>query len=93
MTKRTEESRGQARGGFLRRAWRLYYDGFKQMTWGRTLWVIILLKLFIMFAILRVFFFPNYLNSRFDSDKEKSDYVREQLTGGVQSTPKEGAEH
>ena len=27
------------------------------MTWGRTLWCIILIKLFIMFAVLRLFFF------------------------------------
>ena len=31
------------------------------MTLGRTLWCIILIKLFIMFAVLRVFFFPAYL--------------------------------
>jgi hypothetical protein len=34
------------------------------MTLGRTLWAIILLKLFIMFAVLKVFFFPDFLSSR-----------------------------
>lgn len=57
-----------------------YYEGFKGMTVGRKLWVIILLKLFIMFVILKLFFFKNFLNSKFDSDEEKSDYVIEQLT-------------
>ena len=57
-----------------------YYEGFKSMTWGRKLWIIIFIKLFIMFAILKLFFFPNFLNSKFDSDKEKGDYVIEQLT-------------
>lgn len=46
---------------FLGRAFYLYYDGFRSMTLGRTLWAIILIKLFIMFAILKVFFFPNFL--------------------------------
>lgn len=50
------------------------------MTLGKTLWLIILIKLFIMFAILKVFFFPNFLNSRFESDDEKSDYIGKQLT-------------
>ena len=40
---------------------RFYVDGFRSMTLGRTLWAIILLKLFIMFAILRLFFFPDQL--------------------------------
>ena len=43
------------------RIFRFYYDGFRQMTLGRTLWAIILIKLFIIFAILKVFFFPNFL--------------------------------
>ena len=58
----------------------MYIEGFKNLTWGRTLWIIILVKLFIMFAIVRVFLFPNILNSRFDSDKERSEYVSKELT-------------
>jgi hypothetical protein len=58
----------------------LYIDGFKNLTWGKPLWIIILVKLFIMFAILRVFFFPNFLNSQFDTDEEKSEYVSKELT-------------
>lgn len=34
-----------------------YANGFRQMTVGRTLWLIILLKLIIMFAILKYFYF------------------------------------
>ncbi|MDR1653066.1 MAG: DUF4492 domain-containing protein [Prevotellaceae bacterium] len=56
-----------------------YREGFRNMTVGRTLWAIVLIKLFIMFAILRVFFFPNFLNSKFDTKEQKADYVREQL--------------
>ncbi len=57
-----------------------YYDGFKGMVLGKKLWAIILIKLFVMFAILKVFFFPNYLNSNFGSDQEKGNYVLEQIT-------------
>jgi len=49
------------------------------MTVGKKLWIIILIKLFIIFFILRLFFFPDYLKSRFKSDKERGNYVREQL--------------
>jgi len=66
----------------LRELVRFYYDGFRTMSWwGRKVWIIILIKLFIMFLILRVFFFPDFLKSRFDSDSERGDYVLEQLTG------------
>jgi len=58
----------------------MYIDGFKNLTWGKPLWIIILVKLFIMFAILKVFFFPNLLNSRFHTDEEKSEYVSKELT-------------
>jgi len=61
---------------------RFYYDGFRTMSWwGRRAWLIIIVKLIIMFLILRLFFFPDFLNSNFDSDEERSDYVIEQLTG------------
>ena len=58
---------------------RFYRDGFRSMTLGRTLWAIIAVKLFIMFAILKLFFFPNLLNSRFQTSEEKGNFVAEQL--------------
>jgi hypothetical protein len=57
----------------------MYIEGFRNMTWGKTLWVVILIKLFIMFAILKVFFFPNILNTRFATDEQKSEFVEQQL--------------
>lgn len=63
------------------RIFRFYYDGFRNLSpVGKRLWLIILIKLFIMFAILKFFFFPNFLNTNFDSDEERSDHVIEQLT-------------
>ena len=67
--------------GFWRRAFDLYYDGFRSMTVGKTLWLIIGIKLFIFFVIIKLLFFPNFLNSRFDSEQGKTEYVRHQLTG------------
>ncbi|NQV02846.1 MAG: DUF4492 domain-containing protein [Bacteroidia bacterium] len=64
---------------FVKKIFYFYYDGFRSMTVGRKLWAIILIKIFIIFAILRLFFFPNFLNSNFESEQEKAEYVREQL--------------
>ena len=64
----------------FKKIFEFYYTGFKEMKVGKQLWVIILIKLFIMFAILKLFFFPNFLKSKFNSDKERGDYVIEQLT-------------
>lgn len=57
---------------------RFYIDGFKSMTVGKTLWMIIFIKLFIMFAILKVFFFPREMGGM--SAEQKADHVIEQLT-------------
>ncbi|MDR2776041.1 MAG: DUF4492 domain-containing protein [Tannerella sp.] len=57
---------------------RFYLEGFKSMDVGRTLWALILIKLFIMFCVLKIFFFPRYLN-QFDSMSEREDYVSEEL--------------
>ncbi|MCK4569905.1 MAG: DUF4492 domain-containing protein [Bacteroidales bacterium] len=63
------------------RIFNFYYDGFRNLSpVGKSLWIIILIKLFIIFAILKLFFFPNFLNTNFDSDEERSDHVIEQLT-------------
>jgi len=60
------------------RIYRFYFEGFRSMEWGRELWVIILIKLFIMFVILRLFFFPRFLN-QFETVSEKEEYVSTEL--------------
>lgn len=62
------------------RIFQFYYQGFRDMTVGKKLWIIILIKLFIMFVILKIFFFQDFLNEKFDTDQQKADYVLEQLT-------------
>jgi len=61
--------------------YRFYRDGFKKMTVGKTLWKIIFIKLFIMFAVLKVFFFPNFLKTNFSTDQQRADHVIQRLTG------------
>jgi len=57
-----------------------YRDGFRGMVLGKKLWAIILIKLFVMFVVLKLFFFPNYLNTKFATNEEKTNYVFEQIT-------------
>ena len=65
----------------LKKAWYLYYDGFKNMPrWGRTLWLIIIIKLSIMFLVFKLLLMPNYLNSHYDSAEAKSEHVFKELT-------------
>jgi len=64
----------------IKNIFKFYYEGFKHMpSWGKKMWIIILIKLFIMFALLKIFFFSNFLNSKFENQEDKGDYVLEQL--------------
>ena len=67
-----------ANDGFFYRAFRLYYDGFRSMTLGRTLWLVIAIKLFIIFIVLKLFFFPNFLSTHTEKGTE-ADFVASEL--------------
>lgn len=62
----------------IHRIWTFYYDGFRSMTLGRTLWAIILVKLFIIFVVLKLFFFPNYIKEHAGKGNE-AEYVSQRL--------------
>jgi Na+/H+ antiporter NhaD/arsenite permease-like protein len=65
----------------LRKTVNFYVTGFQNMPpWARTLWAIILIKLFIMFVVLRLFFFPRELQNNFDTDEERARHVIENIT-------------
>lgn len=70
------------RHSFIYRAYDLYADGFRNMTLGRTLWAVILIKLFVIFVVLKVFFFPNYLKVNADKGHEP-DFVAAEMIGRV----------
>ncbi len=71
----------------LARIWNFYRDGFRSMTVGRTLWILIGVKLFIMFAILKVFFFRGHLGQFDDAEGGRESYVREQLIERTNTQP------
>ena len=64
----------------IKNIYKFYYQGFKNMTVGKKLWAIIAIKLIIMFLILKIFFFPNFLKSNFKTDEDRGNYVIKQLT-------------
>ncbi|MCG8336411.1 MAG: DUF4492 domain-containing protein [Proteobacteria bacterium] len=49
------------------------------MTVGKKLWGIIFVKLFFMFGVLKMFFFPNFLNTNFSTDEKRGNHVTDQL--------------
>lgn len=61
----------------IRGIYNFYRNGFQRMTLGRTLWCVILVKLVIIFVVLRVFFFAPHLRG---TDEQKSRAVAEELT-------------
>ena len=66
------------KNGFLYRAFDLYYDGFRHMTLGKTLWAVILIKLFVIFVVLKLLFFPNFLKTNAPKGEE-AEYVSSEL--------------
>jgi hypothetical protein len=64
----------------LARVYSFYRDGFRSMVLGRTLWKLIALKLFILFAVLKLFFFSNFLEKNFPTDRERAAHVLDNLT-------------
>ncbi|MBF1632950.1 DUF4492 domain-containing protein [Prevotella melaninogenica] len=66
------------KNNFFYRAFDLYYDGFRHMTLGKTLWTVIIVKLAIMFLVLKIFFFPNFLKANAEKGKE-GEFVEQQL--------------
>jgi len=60
------------------RIFRFYVDGFKNMTIGKTLWTIIIIKLIIIFLVLKLFFFPNYIKEHAEEGQE-AEFIMEQI--------------
>jgi len=54
------------------------------MTVGKTLWKVILIKLFVMFAILKLFFFSDFLQSNFATDQQRAEHVLDRITQPAQ---------
>jgi len=64
----------------IKKVYLFYVEGFMNMSsWGRTMWIIILLKLFIMFAVFKLFFFRDTLKNKYTTDEERAQHVLEEL--------------
>ena len=75
------------KSSFFYRVYDLYVDGFRNMKLGKTLWAIILIKLFIMFFILKLFFFPDFLKNK-AVDGDKAGYVSTEMVERADVTHK-----
>ncbi|MCF6206406.1 MAG: DUF4492 domain-containing protein [Sulfurovum sp.] len=64
----------------VKKIYRFYYDGFKQMKVGKKLWLIIALKLFILLVIVKWLFFPDIMQTHFTDDTQRSNYILDHLT-------------
>ncbi|EKX90501.1 DUF4492 domain-containing protein [Alloprevotella sp. oral taxon 473] len=64
----------------LKTFFRIYAEGLRGMTWGKTLWIIVLVKLFVMFAVLKLFFFQPTLKGSADQKATTvgDNFVQEQ---------------
>ena len=56
-----------------------YIEGFKSMTLGKSLWLMIILKVIFLIVLMKFLFFPNFLSTNFENDEERSSYVRQTL--------------
>ena len=57
-----------------------YVDGFRNLTVGRKLWAIILIKVALLFLVFKLFFFPKILKENYDNDEDRARAVAEQLS-------------
>ena len=57
--------------------WNFYADGFRNMTWGRPLWILIFLKVIVLFLVLRMFFFEPVLSGK--TEEQKIEHVGKEL--------------
>ncbi|MDE5572732.1 MAG: DUF4492 domain-containing protein [Muribaculaceae bacterium] len=70
----------------IKKIYNFYVDGFRSMTVGRRLWALIIIKLIIIFAILKVFFFPDIVSM----DGRNTDEARANFVGNELLNPERG---
>lgn len=61
------------------KVYQFYRDGFRSMTIGRTLWTVIIIKLIVIFAVLKLFFFPDVVG-RQAKNGDRATFVAGELT-------------
>ncbi|MCI6989384.1 MAG: DUF4492 domain-containing protein [Campylobacter sp.] len=68
---------------WFRKIIRFYIDGFKNMKLGKTLWLIIAIKLAIMVFVLKFFFFSETINTKFDNETDRINFIHNNLTKDI----------
>jgi len=66
----------------IKKIFRFYLEGFKNMRLGKTLWGIIAIKFILFFVIMKILFFPNFLKENFSNDNERAEHILNNLTQG-----------
>lgn len=65
----------------FKRIFKFYLDIFRHPDiTSRKLWVLILIKLFIIFVVFRLFFFPDLLKKKYTNDSDRAAHVLDNLT-------------
>jgi hypothetical protein len=60
----------------------MYYEGFKNMKVGKTLWKLILIKLAVILIFLKYFVHDTNFKSEYKTEQEKINFVHTNITGG-----------
>lgn len=56
-----------------------YYDGFKNMSVGKTLWKVVLIKIFIILVFLNQIMYEKNFKSEYETFEKKSAFVIQNL--------------
>lgn len=66
--------------GFFKSAFMMYVDGFRNMTVGKTLWKVVLIKLFVILVVLKLFVHDKSFKSEYKTADERAEFVISNLT-------------
>lgn len=72
--------------GTLKRIFDFYRQGFSNMDIGKTLWMVIIVKLVVIFAIVKLLFMPDVLDQK-ATDYDKAEYISTRITLTPRSDP------
>lgn len=62
----------------IKRIINFYYEGFSNMRTGKILWLVVIVKLVVIFLVLKLFFMPDILQERAGEGNEP-DYIMQRL--------------
>ena len=66
----------------IKKIYFFYFEGFQNMTVGKTLWKIVALKLLVILVFLKLFVHDKTFKSEYVTSESKSDFVSANLIKG-----------